>query len=100
MGIDHRSLNILMAEKLLNFPDIDPLHQYDCHARWDSAHCKWDKGVSKRNAAYFVSLVVEENKKRTLCDLCVSAVNYYEIASREFRNSVTIRLIFDVPSCC
>jgi len=32
----------------------------------------------------------EENKKRTLSDLCGSAVNYYEIASRESRNSATV----------
>jgi len=27
MGVNHRRLYALMAEKLLNFPDIDPLHQ-------------------------------------------------------------------------
>ena len=27
MGIDHRSLNVLMAEKVLDLPDIDTLHQ-------------------------------------------------------------------------
>ncbi len=27
MGIDHRGLNALMAEKFLNFPDIDASHE-------------------------------------------------------------------------